>query len=90
MALSPDIKKKVISEFAINENDTGSTVVQVALLTKRIDEVTEHLKQFPHDFASKQGLLRMVSKRRTYLKHLQQHVSPVEYATVLQKLELKK
>lgn len=83
------MKKQTIAKFGINAQDTGSTQLQIALLTDRIKIVTEHLKKFQHDFASKQGLLKMVARRRKYLRYLQEN-DPKAYASLIEKLELKK
>ena len=63
-------KEKVISDYKINANDTGSVEVQIALLTKQIEELTEHFKKFKKDFGSKRGLQKKVSKRRSLLLYL--------------------
>jgi small subunit ribosomal protein S15 len=64
-------KAKVIKEVAVHDKDTGSTEVQVAVLTKRIDELASHLKKNPKDNHSRRGLLGMVADRRTHLKYLE-------------------
>lgn len=64
-------KQEIISSFAIKEGDTGSTEVQVALLTERINHLTEHLKNNPNDKHSRRGLLQMVGKRKGFLKYLE-------------------
>ena len=63
-------KKKIIAEYAVAEGDTGSPEVQIALLTKRISQLTEHLKTHPHDHHSRRGLLILVGQRRRLLKYL--------------------
>lgn len=80
-------KKKVIQEHQIHETDTGSSSVQVALLTKQIGELSEHLKGHPKDHHSRRGLLRMVGKRRRLLKYLSKK-SEKQYKTLVKKLEL--
>lgn len=70
MPLSNQIKQEVISDFRRSESDSGSPEVQVALLTRRINDLTEHLRAHKHDYASRRGLLRMVSKRNGLLKYL--------------------
>lgn len=89
MAVTTENKKQTIKKFGVNAQDTGSTQVQIALLTQRINVVTGHLQKFPHDFASKQGLLKMVAKRRKFLRYLQEQDSAT-YTALIQKLELKK
>ena len=68
MALSKEDKQKLIKEFAKNEKDTGSAEVQIAILTKEIDELTEHLKTHTHDYHSRRGLLKKVGQRRNMLQ----------------------
>ena len=70
MPLSTDVKSEVVNEFKRGDNDTGSTEVQVALLTKRINHLTGHFQDHKHDHHSRQGLLRMVSQRRKLLDYL--------------------
>lgn len=64
-------KEEVIREHQSREGDTGSTEVQVAVLTTRISQLTEHLREHKHDFHSRRGLLKLVGKRRRLLKYLQ-------------------
>lgn len=70
MPLSSTQKKKVIKEFQTAQGDTGSPEVQIALLTKRVDRLTEHLKHHIHDTHSRRGLLSMIAKRRRLLNFL--------------------
>ena len=70
MPLSSTQKKKVIKEFQTADGDTGSPEVQIALLTKRVDRLTEHLKHHIHDTHSRRGLLSMIAKRRRLLNFL--------------------
>ena len=70
MTLLKDEKQKIISEHARSESDTGSPEVQVAVLSRRIAELTEHLKAHPKDHHSRRGLLRMVGRRRRLLGYL--------------------
>ena len=70
MTLQTEAKSKVISDFRRAENDTGSVEVQVAVLTTRIAELTEHLKHHKRDHASRRGLLQMVGRRRRLLEYL--------------------
>ena len=70
MALTKDEKAKIVKEFAKNEKDTGSAEVQIAILTKEINDLTEHLKTHIHDYHSKRGLLMKVGKRRALLDYL--------------------
>ncbi len=82
-------KEKVIKEVAINDVDTGSPEVQIAILTKRIDELTTHLKKHAKDKHSRRGLLQMVADRRTHLKYLEGN-DKKRYNAILKKLDLKK
>jgi small subunit ribosomal protein S15 len=69
--LNTTVKKEIIAGHATNEGDTGSPEVQVALLTRRINDLTEHLKVHTHDHHSRRGLLLLVGRRRRLLKYLQ-------------------
>ena len=69
MALDSAKKQELVTKFGKNENDTGSTAVQIALLTTRIAELTEHLKVFKKDHASRLGLLKLVGQRRRLMKY---------------------
>lgn len=82
-------KQEIINEFKRSENDTGSPEVQVALLTKRINELTEHLKVHPKDNHSRRGLLKMVGERRSMLKYLAD-VDIERYRALIEKLGLRK
>lgn len=82
-------KDKVIKESGIHEKDTGSPEVQIALLSKRIDELTSHLKKHLKDKHSRRGLLQMVADRRTHLKYLEAN-DKKRYNAVVKKLGLKK
>ena len=70
MSLSSESKSKIVAEYARGENDTGSPEVQVALLSARISELTEHFGEHKKDHHSRQGLLKMVNKRRKLLDYL--------------------
>jgi small subunit ribosomal protein S15 len=70
MALDVETRKTIITEYAAQEGDTGSPEVQVALLTKRIQDLTEHLKTHKHDHHSRRGLLLLVGQRRRLLNYL--------------------
>ena len=70
MSINAESKSKVVSEFKRSENDTGSPEVQVALLTARIQYLTDHFKAHKHDHHSRRGLLRMVNQRRSLLDYL--------------------
>ena len=68
--LTVDDKKKIVAEFGKDANDTGSAEVQIALLTKRIEDLTDHFKEHKKDHASRRGLLKMVGQRRRLLRYL--------------------
>lgn len=70
MPLAPDVKGAIIEEYRTHPDDTGSSDIQVAVLTRRILDMIEHLKVHPHDHASRRGLLMMVGKRRRHLNYL--------------------
>ena len=70
MALTKMEKQQIIKEFARDEKDTGSTEVQIAILTKEIEKLTAHLKEHKHDYHSNRGLLMKVGQRRSLLKYL--------------------
>ena len=70
MPLAREAKEQVISEYAVHDGDTGSAEVQIALLTERIKELTEHLRSFPKDNQSRRGLLKLVGQRRRLLAYL--------------------
>lgn len=87
--MDKEIKRKIIEEYATHSGDTGSPEVQVALLTYRIQNLTEHLKKNPKDVHSRRGLLLMVSKRRKLLNYLKEK-SPERYQTLIQRLGLRR
>ncbi len=70
MALSNEAKKAIMVEFKLHESDTGSPEVQIALLSYRIKEITEHLKVHPKDFHTRRGLLQLIGRRRRLLDYL--------------------
>ena len=69
--ISKENKQEIISNFKKSENDTGSSEVQLGVLTARIAEITEHLRSFPKDFHSRLGLLKLVGKKRRLIKYLE-------------------
>jgi small subunit ribosomal protein S15 len=89
MAIAGEGKKEIVTEFGQNETDTGSTDVQIALLTKRIKELTEHLKVHKKDHSSRRGLLKLVGKRRRLLKYLKK-TDLDRYRSIIEKLGLRK
>lgn len=88
MALNKDKKGKIIKSFQRGKNDTGSSEVQVALLSERISALTEHLKLHKKDFHSRRGLLQLVSKRRKTLVYLKRKKEKI-YLDIIKKLHLK-
>ena len=89
MALTKETKAKIIKDFAKSENDTGSAEVQIAILSKEIDELTEHLKTHIHDYHSRRGLLKKVGQRRNMLQYLAKK-DIQSYREVIKKLGLRK
>ena len=89
MALTKEEKQKIVKEFAKNEKDTGSAEVQIAILSKEIDELTEHLKTHIHDYHSRRGLLRKVGQRKNLLQYLAKK-DIQSYREVIKKLGLRK
>jgi len=84
-----DGKSKTIEDFRVHERDTGSADVQIALLTQRINQLTEHLQKNNKDHSSRRGLLKMVGQRRRLLDYL--HVTDTSrYQTITKKLKLRK
>jgi len=83
MGLSPEKKAELVKEFGKGDNDTGSAEVQIALLSARISELTEHLNLHKKDFSSQRGLRKMVGLRRRLLKYVKRH----DLATYRQLLE---
>ena len=84
-----EAKTKTIEQFKLHERDTGSADVQIALLTERINHLTEHLQKNKKDHGSRRGLLMLVSKRRRLLDYLKKYDSE-RYKTVVSKLGLRK
>jgi small subunit ribosomal protein S15 len=89
VALSVNEKQSVIDSFKLHETDTGSPEVQVAILTKRIDHLTEHLKNHKKDHHSRRGLLKMVGQRRALLNYLK-NKDFNRYRALIEKLGLRK
>lgn len=89
MSLDTATKKQIIAEYATGEGDTGSPEVQIALLTKRISDLTEHLKVHKHDHHSRRGLLLLVGRRRRLLKYLQRN-DINRYRSLIERLGLRR
>jgi small subunit ribosomal protein S15 len=89
MALTKEEKNLVIDEYHRHESDTGSPEVQVAILTKRIEELTEHLKVHKQDESSRRGLLKMVGNRRRHLEYLKRE-DPAAYLELTERLGIRR
>ena len=87
--LTPEEKEKLIKKYKLHERDTGSSEVQIALLTEEIKRLVFHLKSQPKDFHSKRGLLKMVSKRRKFLNYLKEE-DIKRYNSIINQIGLKK
>ena len=84
-----DKKKKVITKYSMHPKDTGSSRVQVAILTERINEISKHLEEHPKDDHSRKGLIGLVGKRRSHLNYLKMHKKD-DYDEVIETLKLRK
>ncbi len=89
MALTKEKKSAIVSEFARSKGDTGSVEVQVALLTERINTLTEHMKEHKHDYHTNRGLLMLVGKRKSLLDYLKRE-DVQRYRELIEKLNLRK
>ena len=89
MALDQETKNKIMGEYATKDGDTGSPEVQVAMLTKRISQLTEHLKTHQHDHHSRRGLLLMVGRRRRLLKYIAK-TDIARYRSLIERLGLRR
>jgi small subunit ribosomal protein S15 len=89
MPLSADVKKKIMAEYATHEGDTGSPEVQVAMLTQRILDLTEHSRQHKHDHHSRRGLLLLVGRRRRLLNYLAK-TDITRYRSLIERLGLRR
>lgn len=89
MPIAQESKSNVIESFRRAEGDTGSPEVQIALLTRRVEQLTEHLRGHSKDHASRRGLLTIVSQRRRLLNYLKKH-NEASYKTILERLGIRK
>jgi small subunit ribosomal protein S15 len=89
LSLTAEQKKEILSNYGLHETDTGSPEAQVAMLTKRITDLTEHLKMHKHDHHSRRGLLLLVGRRRRLLKYVAQ-VDVARYRTLIERLGLRR
>lgn len=87
--LTKRVKTAVIKNAALHDTDSGSSSVQVALLSRKIEELTAHLKKNQKDFHSRRGLLQMVADRRSHLRYLEKN-NKRQYTSIIKKLGLKK
>jgi len=88
MPLETQVKEEIISTHRTHGSDVGSTEVQVALMTRRIADLTEHLKQHKKDFSSRRGMFKLVSRRRRLLRYLR-GIDPNRYSNLIQSLGLR-
>jgi small subunit ribosomal protein S15 len=89
MALATEAKQHIISQNRVRKSDTGSPEVQIALLSERISQLTEHFKSHKKDHSSRRGLLMMVARRRRLLTYLK-NIAPERYKAVIQKLGIRR
>ncbi|MBN1120496.1 MAG: 30S ribosomal protein S15 [Anaerolineae bacterium] len=89
MPLEPEVKQALIKDYGTHEKDTGSSQVQIAILTKRIEDLIEHLKVHKHDEHTRRGLLKLVGRRRRLLAYLRR-TQPDEYKALIQRLGLRR
>jgi small subunit ribosomal protein S15 len=89
MSITKERKQGLIGDFRRGETDTGSPEIQIAILTTRVGEVTEHLRTHKKDYASRRGLLMMVSRRRRLLDYLKT-VDPQRYLDIIRRLDIRK
>lgn len=89
MSITKERKQAVIQDYRRSENDSGSAEVQIAILSNRITSLTEHMRVHRKDFATRRGLLRMVSRRRRLLDYLKK-IAPQRYVDVIQRLGIRK
>jgi len=89
MAITKERKSEIINEFKVHENDTGSTEVQIAVLTEEITILNEHLREHKRDHHSRRGLLKMVGKRRNLLNYLRKN-DVASYRELIKKLGLRR
>jgi len=89
MSSIKELKQNAIGEFKKSDSDSGSSAVQIAVLTKRINHLTEHMRLHKKDYASRRGLLTMVSRRRGLLDYVRRH-DPQQYLDLLARLGIRK
>ena len=89
MAITKEKKEEIVGQFKKNDSDTGSPEVQIAILTTRINNLTEHMRSNKKDYSTRRGLLGMVSRRRRLLDYLRK-VNPDRYLDIIEKLGIRK
>ncbi|HYQ35305.1 MAG TPA: 30S ribosomal protein S15 [Mycobacterium sp.] len=89
MALTAEQKKEILNQYGLHDTDTGSPEAQIALLTKRIADLTEHLKVHKHDHHSRRGLLLLVGRRRRLIKYVSQ-IDVERYRSLIERLGLRR
>lgn len=89
MTITKERKQELIEEFKLGDHDTGSPEVQIAILTTRINNLTEHMRSHSKDFATRRGLLAMVSRRRRLLDYVRR-ADPQRYQTIIGRLGIRK
>ena len=89
MSLTKEKKKSLMDEFKVNPKDTGSAPVQISILTERISVLSGHFKTAPKDYGSRQGLLKLVGRRKRLLSYLKSE-DPDRYLKLIQRLDLRK
>jgi small subunit ribosomal protein S15 len=87
--LDAAVKQEIMTEYATSDGDTGSPEVQVALLSRRISDLTEHMKQHKHDYHTQRGLLLLVGRRRRMLRYLES-TDVLRYRTLIERLGLRR
>jgi small subunit ribosomal protein S15 len=89
MTVTKERKQAIVKDFRKHENDSGSADVQIAMLTERINSMTEHMRSATRDYSSRRGLLKMVSKRRSLLDYVRKH-EPQRYLDLITRLNIRK
>ncbi|PKN75452.1 MAG: 30S ribosomal protein S15 [Candidatus Cloacimonetes bacterium HGW-Cloacimonetes-2] len=89
MPLKPEAKQAIMAEFKLHESDTGSPEVQVAMLSRRINDITEHLKVHSKDFSTRRGLLKLIGQRRRLLDYMKR-VDIERYRSIIKALNIRK